>query len=238
MIQIYAHRGNMSQFPENTMAAFQSAISLGCPWLELDIQKTKDGYLVVTHDESSIRVTGVNKIISQTNYEELKQLNFGNFFNDKQIHNLPLLSDVFDSIKNTQVKVSIQPKANGLVLPSIQLAKQCGVFEQIAFNDINCEYLIEAKLFDKNIPVHWDRLIGSELQTDIYIAKQYGFETLMYLNEAITQEKVKHVQNEGINMGACVVNKIEDFKKYLEWGITHYYTDYPKEFLAIKQYNP
>ena len=238
MIQIYAHRGNMSQFPENTMAAFQSAISLGCPWIELDIQKTKDGYLVVTHDESSIRVTGVNKIISQTNYEELKQLNFGNFFNDNQIHTLPLLSEVFDSIKNTQVKVSIQPKANGLVLPSIQLAKKFRVFEQIAFNDINCEYLIEAKLYDKNIPVHWDRLPGTELETDLYIAKQFGFETLMYLNEAITPEKVKQVQAKGFNMGACVVNDIEDFKKYLDWGITHYYTDYPKEFLAIKEYNP
>lgn len=233
MIQIYAHRGNMSQFPENTMASFQSAINLRCPWIELDIQQTKDGHLVVTHDESSKRVTGVNTIISQANYEELKQLNFGHFFNDNKIHNLPLLSEVFECIKNTQTKVSIQPKANGLVLPSIQLAKQYGVYEQIAFNDINCEYLIEAKLFDKNIPVHWDRLTGSVLETDIYIAKQFGFETLMYLNEAITPEKVTRVQNEEIQMGACVVNKMEDFKKYLEWGITHFYTDYPKEFLAI-----
>ena len=233
MIQIYAHRGNMSQFPENTMAAFQSAINLGCPWLELDIQETKDGFLVVTHDETSLRVTGINKIINQTTYEELKQLNFGHYFTDNQIHTLPLLSDVFESIKNTSVRVSIQPKANGLVLPSIQLAKQHGVYNQIAFNDINCEYLIEAKLYDKNIPVHWDRLPGTVLETDIAIAKQYGFETLMYLNEAITLEKVKQVQEAGIQMGACVVNKIEDFKKYLAWGITHYYTDYPKEFLAL-----
>jgi glycerophosphoryl diester phosphodiesterase len=232
MIQIYAHRGNMSQFPENTMEAFQSAINLRCPWIELDIQQTKDGHLVVTHDESSKRVTGVNTIISQTNYEELKQLNFGKYFNKNQMHALPLLSEVFDSINNTQTKVSIQPKANGLIIPAIELAKQCSVFEQIAFNDINCEYLIEAKLYDKNIPVHWDRLPGTGLETDIFIAKQFGFETLMYLNEAITLEKVKRVQNEGIKMGACVVNKMEDFKKYLEWGITHFYTDYPKEFLA------
>lgn len=233
MIQIYAHRGNMSQFPENTMAAFESAIELRCPWLELDIQKTNDDKLVVTHDESAIRVAGVNKIISQTNYAELKKLNFGKFLNNNQMYHLPLLSDVFECIKNTQVKVSIQPKANGLVGPSITLAKQFGVLEQIGFNDINCEYLIEAKLYDRNIPVHWDKLPGSELETDIYIAKHFGFETLMYLNEAITIEKVKRVQKEGINMGACVVNKIEDFKKYLEWGITHFYTDYPKEFLAI-----
>ena len=233
MIQIYAHRGNMSQYPENTMEAFQSAINLKCPWIELDIQQTKDGHLVVTHDESSKRVTGVDTIISQANYGELKHLNFGHFFNDNKIHTLPLLSEVFQIIKNTQTKVSIQPKAKGLVRPAIQLAKQCSVFEQIAFNDINCEYLIEAKLFDKNIPVHWDRLTGSVLETDIYIAKQFGFETLMYLNEAITPEKVLRVHNEGIQMGACVVNNIEDFKKYFEWGITHFYTDYPNEFLAI-----
>ncbi len=238
MIQLYAHRGNMSQFPENTLSAFQSAIDLGCPWLELDLQQTKDGYLVVTHDESSVRVTGISKIIAQTNYDELKQLNFGAYLKDNKTHVLPLLSDVFELVKNTAVKVSIQPKANGLVLPSIKLAKANGVFHQIAFNDINCEYLIEAKLYDKNIPVHWDRLPGTELATDLHIAKQYGFETLMYLNEAITPEKVKQVQAAGFNMGACVVNDIEDFKKYLDWGITHFYTDYPQEFLAIKEYNP
>jgi glycerophosphoryl diester phosphodiesterase len=232
MIQLYAHRGNMSQFPENTLEAFHSAIHLGCPWLELDIQRTRDGRLVITHDESTLRVTGKHSIVSQTDYVDLAQQNFGSYFNDGKFYKLPLLSDLFEIIQNTSVKVSIQPKANGLVKDSIKLAKEHGVFSQIAFNDINCEYLIEAKLQDTKIPVHWDRLEGTDIETDLYIAKQYQFETLMYLNEAITSEKVVKVKDAGLNMGACVVNDLEDFKKYRKWGITHYYTDYPQEFLA------
>jgi len=231
MITIYAHRGNMSQFPENTMESFEDAVKIGCPWLELDIRRSKDGVLVVTHDENTLRVTNKNRLVAETNYSELLELNFGDYHNNNQLYLLPTLEQVFYLIKNKTTKVSIQPKENGLIHDVINLAKKCGVYEQIGFNDINCEYLIEAKLEDIKIPVCWDRLKNSNLNTDIAIAKQYKFDTLMYLNEAITREKIIAVKYEGINVGVCVVNDLIRFKEYRNAGATHFYTDYPKEFL-------
>ena len=50
---IYAHRGNSSVYPENTMSAFRSAVDLGVHGIETDVHMTKDGILVITHDEEN-----------------------------------------------------------------------------------------------------------------------------------------------------------------------------------------
>jgi len=51
-IYVAAHRGWCSEYPENTMASFRAAVEIGVDQIELDVRMTKDGELVVIHDES------------------------------------------------------------------------------------------------------------------------------------------------------------------------------------------
>ena len=55
-IELVAHRGNALEFPENTLPAFESAVQLGCRWLECDVQLTADGTPFVVHDVDLLRV--------------------------------------------------------------------------------------------------------------------------------------------------------------------------------------
>ena len=232
---IFAHRGNMSVFPENTMESFISGIEEGADWLELDIQKTKDGHLVVTHDLTTERVTNEKLIVTQSNLIELKRLNFGINAKDDKFYELPLLSDVFQLIyKHNKVKVTIQPKNNGLVKDAIHLANKFNVLKNIAFNDINCEYLIEVKQIHPEIPVFWDRLPNTDFQTDLFIAHQFHFDCLMYLQDALHSEKVKKIKQEGFIVGVCVVNDLQDMIKFIEMGVDAFYTDYPARLLNLK----
>ncbi len=106
---VAAHRGNMSIFPENTLPAFASAVDLECEFIELDIQFTKDEQIVVTHDASAKRVAGMDVSIANSTYKELGELDFGKVFRETQKKSiqdippqkLPLLSEVFELIKNT-----------------------------------------------------------------------------------------------------------------------------------------
>ena len=50
---VTAHRGNSSAYPENTIPSFENALEVGADWIELDVRKTKDGRLVVIHNERS-----------------------------------------------------------------------------------------------------------------------------------------------------------------------------------------
>ena len=73
--KIIAHRGafNNSDVPENSLKAFQKAMDLGYA-IELDVQLTKDNVLIVFHDDNLERMTGLNQLVSNTFYSEIKEL--------------------------------------------------------------------------------------------------------------------------------------------------------------------
>lgn len=73
MLINYAHRGASEYYPENTLSAFYAGISMGATGIETDVQKTKDGVLVLFHDDSLDRVTGQTGSISDYTYRELQE---------------------------------------------------------------------------------------------------------------------------------------------------------------------
>jgi glycerophosphoryl diester phosphodiesterase len=232
---VAAHRGNMSFMAENTMEAFISAANLGCDWLELDIQKTLDGQLVVTHDAYTLRTSGVNMPVAYSTLEQLRSLNFGAYLQDGRFYRLPLLSEVFELIEQRNIRVTIQPKCNGVVASAVSLARDLRVADQIAFNELNCEYLIEVKQLDSSIPVFWDRLPETNVNNDIHIAHTFGFECLMYVLDGLSRETVETVRAAGLECGVCVVNESADMDRFLDWGVRMFYTDYPELLLSKKK---
>ena len=72
-MNIYAHRGNSGFYPENTMYAFKKSIDLDICGIELDVQKTKDGILVVHHDETLGRVFDGKGSIKKITFDELRK---------------------------------------------------------------------------------------------------------------------------------------------------------------------
>ena len=71
---IIAHRGSHLKFPENTLAAYEEAIKEGADYVEIDLRTTKDGHLVIMHDESATRMTGKKGLIKDLNYTEIRDL--------------------------------------------------------------------------------------------------------------------------------------------------------------------
>jgi glycerophosphoryl diester phosphodiesterase len=76
-LQVIAHRGGRAYAPENTLAAFRHAAKAGVPWLELDVQMTKDGVLVVLHDETVDRTTNGKGAVKDFTLAELRALDAG-----------------------------------------------------------------------------------------------------------------------------------------------------------------
>ena len=73
MMKVFGHRGYSGMYPENTMLSFQKAAETGCYGIELDVQLTKDGRLVVIHDETIDRTTdGTGAVVDYT-FEELRR---------------------------------------------------------------------------------------------------------------------------------------------------------------------
>ena len=69
--RLYAHRGASAERPENTMPAFERAVEAGADALEMDVHLTRDGHLVVAHDDTALRTTGVPKPWTEMDLDEV-----------------------------------------------------------------------------------------------------------------------------------------------------------------------
>ncbi|HEX4213092.1 MAG TPA: glycerophosphodiester phosphodiesterase family protein [Candidatus Dormibacteraeota bacterium] len=89
-----AHRGNSSEFPENTLAAFRSALDLGVDVVECDVHPSSDGALVVIHDPTLDRTTDGSGLVLHHTLEELRALDAG------QGERVPLLSELGELVRD------------------------------------------------------------------------------------------------------------------------------------------
>lgn len=75
--EVIGHRGNSMFAPENTLASNAQAIALGATRFETDVRLSKDGVAVMSHDDSTLRATGVAKSIANSNWADLQGLSAG-----------------------------------------------------------------------------------------------------------------------------------------------------------------
>ena len=107
---IIAHRGASGLAPENTMAAFKKAYDTGVSMIELDVQKTKDGHLVIMHDDTVDRTTNGKGKIEDLTLEEIKKLDAGSWFSSEYTgEKIPTLGEVLEWAKD-KIKVDIEVK--------------------------------------------------------------------------------------------------------------------------------
>ena len=96
-MKIFAHRGFSGKYPENTMLAFQKAYEVGCDGIELDVQMTKDGVLVIMHDETIDRTTNGTGTLRDYTYEELCQFDcYGMFKENMSFRKFPLFVNTWN----------------------------------------------------------------------------------------------------------------------------------------------
>ena len=76
-IFILGHRGYSSKYPENTFLSFKKAMDAGADGIECDIQKTDEGFFLVTHDINMLRLVGLDKDIRKMSIEDIRELDFG-----------------------------------------------------------------------------------------------------------------------------------------------------------------
>lgn len=239
---VTAHRGNSGDFPENTMAAFRSGIDVGADWIELDILRTKDGRIVVTHDRTTKRVGDVDLNVEDSTYVELAKVDVAFDFRRRMKKTLaecppqrmPLLKDVLRLVmKQNGTRVSIQPKTD-CVADTVALVRSLKAERWVGFNDGNLDYMSEVKRIAPEIPVFWDRGSDTNIDDDITTARKHGFEAMVLHNAGVTLEKVRKINAAGIEVGAWTVNDRTMMSRLLDAGVERLYTDHPRVLLTLR----
>ncbi|MEN2418477.1 glycerophosphodiester phosphodiesterase family protein [Streptomyces rimosus] len=115
-----AHRGASAYAPENTLAAVDAAADLGFAWVENDVQRTKDGELVILHDTSLARTTNVEQVfpgrapwnVADFTLAEIEKLDAGSWFGPKFTgERVPTLEDYMDTVEDNDQNLLLEIKS-------------------------------------------------------------------------------------------------------------------------------
>lgn len=118
-IVVVAHRGASGYAPENTIASFDRAVSMGADMVELDVHPTRDDHLVVMHDETVDRTTGAHGRISSMSLEEIRGLNAAAEFPGGLHERVPTLSEVLERYAD-RTTLTIEVKHGSSVYPGVE----------------------------------------------------------------------------------------------------------------------
>jgi glycerophosphoryl diester phosphodiesterase len=110
VVALYAHRGASAELPENTIAAFSRAIELGATAIETDAQLTKDGHVVLSHDETGARAAGVPRRIAESTLEEVRTWNVASRHALGSTFTMPTLEEALAAVPDAPFNVDCKPK--------------------------------------------------------------------------------------------------------------------------------
>lgn len=156
-VKVYGHRGASGYALENTWNAFLKACEFGVG-IELDVQITKDGVVVVYHDNNLRRLTGINAGIETLAYEEIKELRVGRkWMRNFRHHQMPLAYEVFQWAKKKKIPLNVELKdsfAKNPKGPQILAAMLEGM-EDIHLSSFNPQLLKEMKKMMPSTEMAW-----------------------------------------------------------------------------------
>jgi len=196
----YAHRGASHYAPENTMSSFRLGVKMGANGIELDLQKTKDGKIVIFHDDTiDNKSNGTGKIADYT-YDELLQMDFGSW-KDKEYagEKIVLFEDFAKEFLPLDLTFAIELKVIGIEKETLKIIRKYQTHNNIYISSFMYEALENMSQVDANVKLSW--LIEEKI-SEQNIAKLVAIHGCQICPEAekVTVEDIKLAKQHGIGV--------------------------------------
>ncbi len=152
MTKIWAHRGASAYATENTMSAFELAVAQKADGIELDVQMTKDGVVVVHHDETVDRIWIGAGAIKHHTYEQLKALDAKTDRLNQRVY-IPTLLEVLTFCASVPIEVNIELKNSveqyaGMEEKVLELVKATNMVDKVLYSSFNHASMVRIKALD------------------------------------------------------------------------------------------
>lgn len=228
MTLIIAHRGASAYAPENTIRAFELAHTLGADMVELDVQRSADGVLVVFHDDTTERWNGQKRLMSSYTLAELQQLDIGG-------ERIATLEETCAFAKSSGMQLNVELKQPDIVGPTVALLRQHGVAEQTVISsfyhaalatlhseapDIKAAYLMGDDTYRPDVRAR-------ELWPFFHLRQVGAFAWHPYAQLPMLGKILPSVRQAGYRVNAWTVNSPELAQRLVAWGATGIITDTP-----------
>ena len=225
-VEVTAHRGYSTVYPENTIPAFKGAIQVGADWAELDVQQTADGEVIVMHDSNLKRTTGLDKEVWQVTWDEIKDLDNGSWFDKKyQTVRIPTLEEVLKVCRGKiHLNIEIKPSGHDKDLEEqvAKLLKKYHMRDTCVVSSLKYDSLRKIKQADDSIETAYITSVSYGNFTDLEYADGYSVESTL-----LSKSFVNKAQKTGKQIYVWTVNSEERLEKVVGMGIDNVITDDP-----------
>ncbi len=235
---IFAHRGASAYAPENTLEAFELAADMNAFGVELDIHLTKDGVIVVTHDDEISRVSNGTGVIKNMTFEELRSFDFAAKFNNEKYKNIkiPTLDEVYKLLGPRGLYVNVEIKGSAhpdIVKKALDCAEKNGMRERVIYSSFN-HWLLTATL-EQDSEAFVAPLYGSELVKPADYAALFGAKAIHpHFWQIISHPDIVDRANElGVRVHPWTVDNPDHIKRLCELNVGAIITNRPDVALDI-----
>ena len=234
-MKIFAHRGASGDYPENTILAFNKALSLNIYGIELDVHKSKDGHLVVIHDEDIQRTFKGKGLVMKHTLSELKKFDCRKFEFIKNLDcKIPTLREVFELIKDTDIILNIEAKTDlihyDLEQDVLDLIKEYNFEDKVLIFSFNHKCINLFKSLDNKLK--YGALYDSEKDYEseaniVEHAKKLGVYSLNLSKDLVTKEIVNLAHENKLKVFVYTVNDPIIMRKMIKYNVDGVFSDYP-----------
>ena len=233
----YAHRGASGYYPENTLIAFKKAIEMGCSGIETDVQLTKDGVLVLIHDEKINRTTDGAGWIKDYSYKKLSKLDAGTWLSKKFCkERIPTAEELICLVKSKDIIINFELK-NGVVPYEgmeekiISLIYKHKMESKVILSSFNHYSMVKCKGISKEIKT--GVLYEEILYKPYAYAKMAGAKAIHPNYQAINEEIIRESRAADIDVNIYTVNDEKRMRQFLNMKVDGIITDYPDKLHRI-----
>ena len=213
------------KYPENTMQAFRAAFAAGADGIELDVQLSRDGQLVIIHDETLDRTTTGKGYVKDYTLSELKQL-------DASGQQIPDFEEYCKWVKDTSLVTNVELKTSIVYYEEIEektaeMVKAFHLEDRVIFSSFNHLSVVRMKQLLPECPV--GALVEhDDLQNAGYYCSKFGFEYYHPDGSLFTKENADNCREHGVGVNVWTVNDLKMFENMADWGVDGVITNYPK----------
>jgi len=234
-----AHRGSSGSYPENTRIALEKAIEAGVEMVEVDCQLSKDGAIVVIHDERLQRTARTKGFVRGKTLRELKKLDVGAWFKKSFKGERILTLEEVLQILGGKVEINVDIKSNrqiasGIELKLLFILSHFDYLERCVISSF--DYRVLRRIRELGPDSRIGILHGKEIKEKPFqLAREIGAESLHIQKELATPPVLERAAELGLKTLVWTVNDLREMEKFLALGVDGIISDFPEKFWKIKQ---
>lgn len=240
---VYAHRGGAALRPENTVAAFDHGMACGADGIEFDVHLSRDGVVVVHHDDTLERTTNGRGPLAALTAAELAAVDAGCHFLDERGerpyrgkgYGIPTLREVLRRYPAAQLIIELKSGGSDLARAVVAEIRAAGAIERTAIGSFYPDALRAVRRYEPRLATgaaknetRWalyrawlGRPLGATAYREFQVPERVG------LTWIVTPRFVRHAHRAGLAVKVWTVNAAEDMQRLLDYGVDAVITDRP-----------